>query len=323
MDRSENHIQSALKYPLSSILGSKGHIAVLRELFSAGYPLGHGSLLERTGLSRQGVYDVVKRLAETGIVAYQGSGRQQLIALRSDYPLYMQLKAMFFAEADRFDNLLQALGQIIEGLSVRPDSAWIFGSVAAGTDRYGDALQIALLGRLSSIENVAQEFSVELSKKNTEITFDVSIESRGITKADLMTKPYFTEGTIIHLWGVHPLSDNISSGSGHPKCHQEIDQTQASDSKIWSELLALYPEIIPRTIRYLEQEIPKHRTGEKLELDEWKRILMTTPFQRLKKLLESDSERAIRLRQSLPFWPVLTEDERAMFMSLKGQKSGV
>lgn len=303
---------------MSTLLGSRGHISVLRELLNAGSPLSHAALLERTDLSRQGVYDVVNRLTETGAVAFIGSGRQQLITLRGDYPFYAHLKELFTAELGRFENLIRELSEIIESQSIKPDSAWIFGPAAAGTDTYGEAVQVALLGSLSAIEELTREFRAKLSDSNLEIMFDVTIESRGITKADLLTKPYLTDAAIIHLWGVYPLTEKTSSDSSRAlrSNHKEIDQKQLTDAKAWSELLASYPEIIPRTISYLDREIPKRTTGEKLELSEWKHILEITPMQRLKKLLASDSQRANRLRQSLPFWPVLTEHERSKFMSL-------
>lgn len=325
MGPSKKNADSALRYPLSTLLGSRGHIGVLRELFNADSPLSHAALLERTDLSRQGVYDVVNRLTETGAVVFIGSGRQQLVTLRADYPFYGHLGVLFAAERDRFKRLQRALTEIIEGLSIKPESAWIFGPAAAGTDSYGEAVQVALLGSLDTIDKLTDEFRANLSARNLEETVDVTVESRGITKADLLTRPYLTEGAIIHIWGLHPLAEKAPSDgtSSQWKSHREIDQKQLNDSKAWSELLASYPEIIPRTVSYLEHEIPKRTSGEKQVLAEWKQILDKMPLQRLKKLIESDSQRANRLRQSLPFWPVLTEHERAKFVSLRQKEVAV
>jgi hypothetical protein len=43
------------------------------------------------------------------------------------------------------------------------------------------------------------------------------------------------------------------------------------------------------------------------------------PIQRLKKFLTSDTERSVRLRQSLPFWPVLNESERNKWKKLANE----
>lgn len=81
-------------------------------------------------------------------------------------------------------------------------------------------------------------------------------------------------------------------------------------SQAWNSLLRKYPEIIPRTIQYLESKVSSTESGEQQEYEEWMRILEHMSFERLRNFLESDTERATRLRQSLPFWQVLTKDER-------------
>jgi len=58
----------------------------------------------------------------------------------------------------------------------------------------------------------------------------------------------------------------------------------------------------------LKIEFPTSIPAQK-KLQEWKHILKSMSFQRLKKFLESDSERSARLRQSLLFWPVLNDSE--------------
>ncbi|MDR8389513.1 hypothetical protein NC796_00095 [Aliifodinibius sp. S!AR15-10] len=102
-----------------------------------------------------------------------------------------------------------------------------------------------------------------------------------------------------------------------------MDSQSLIDSKAWSELLKTYPEIIQRTIKYLEDRIPETSSGEKKELQEWKHILESMSLQRLKKFLESDSERSTRLRQSLPFWPALKDSERAKLKKLKSEQDQV
>ncbi len=44
-------------------------------------------------------------------------------------------------------------------------------------------------------------------------------------------------------------------------------------------------------------------------------------YYRLKKFMESDSERSVRLRQSLPFWEVLNDVERKELISMKKEKT--
>ena len=313
---------SALRNPLTSILGSKGHVIVLRELVKSTHPLSHSELLERTDLSRQGVYDITKRLVETGVVTYTGSGRQQLVELRRKYPLYRNLVNLFNMETQRYEELVETLRSIVQSLEKQPESAWIFGQTARGEDEYGDPVQVALLGKLKTVDSSTAEFREKLIEDRVESNFDVTIDIRGVTVADLETKPSLTEDGMIHLWGVDPVKYLNSEIDEHDsvKSHKDLDERSLEESKIWTELLKSNPEIIPRTISSIDNKIDETSTGEKLELLEWKNLLENSSFQRLKKFMESDSERAFRLRQSLPFWQVLTENEKNKFEQLKEER---
>jgi hypothetical protein len=85
-------------------------------------------------------------------------------------------------------------------------------------------------------------------------------------------------------------------------------------------LIKKYPGIIQRTINYLNNKVHEMNSGEKKELLEWRNILESMSYQRLKKFLESDTERSARLRQSLPFWQVLNKHERAKLEELKSDE---
>ena len=320
MKSSENQ-HSALKFPITTILGSKGHISVLRELFRSEHPVSHSELLDRTDLSRQGVYDITKRLVETGVISYIGSGRQQLVIARKEHPLYEKLVNLFNEETRRYETLIKSLQTAITKLEIQPDSAWIFSGVARWTDEYGDPVQIALLGKLNTIDSITSNFRKSLLQNRVESTFDVTIDISGITMADLETKPHLTKDGIIHLWGIHPdvyLNPNKSAPTSI-KSHHHFDKKSLLGSQVWSALLKSNPEIIPRTISMLEKQIDTISSGEKMELEEWKNILENSSYQRLKKLIESDSQRSTRLRQSLPFWEVLTDNERKKFNQIKAE----
>lgn len=318
MNKPDNK-NSSIRTPLDDILGSKGHVMILRQLSETDNPISHSELLDRTSLSRQGVYDVVRRLVETGILKYVGSGRQQQVELRQDYPLTDFITTLFNAEKIRFEDLIQRLKEEIKNLDLKPKSAWIFGKVAQKSDDYGDPLRIALLGDVKSIDDITEEFRNRLYKSDLEKHYDVTIEISGVTLADVESRPIINTNKIILLWGMDPLFYTAGSKDERvgKRLHQDFDKQSLIDSKAWSELLKTQPEIIQRTIHYLEDRIPEINSGEKKELQEWKHILESTSFQRLKKFLESDSERSTRLRQSLPFWPVLNDSERTKLEKIK------
>lgn len=320
MKNSRNQ-HSALRHPLTNILGSKGHIIVLRVLIRSNRPVSHSELLERTNLSRQGVYDITKRLVETGIVAYTGSGRQQLVIAREEHPLFEELVNLFNREIQNYEDLVETLRSELRNLESQPESAWIFGKSAQGEDEYGDPIQIALLGKLRTIDSLTNQFRENLVRNRVESAFDVTIDIRGVTLADLETRSSLTKEGIIHLWGIDPKEymRPQKNASNSVESHKNLDERSQAESKIWTELLKSNPEIIPRTISLLNKQIENTSTGERLELMEWKNLLENSSYQRLKKFMESDSERAVRLRQSLPFWKVLTENELEKFNQLKAE----
>lgn len=313
---------STLRTPLDDILGSKGHIVILRQLSEAKNPMSHSELLDRTNLSRQGVYDVVRRLVENGIVTYVGSGKQQQVVLRKEFPLSNIISRLFEAEKKRFDDYIQEIRELIKNLDVQPKSAWIFGKVAQGSDEYGDPVCIVFLGDVKSIDKIIDQFRDQLRNSGIEKRFDVTIDINGVSLADLEFRTAIDIENIILLWGTDPqhyLENSISERDGKSS-HEDLDHQSLIDSKAWTELLKTYPEIIQRTISYLEDRIPQISSGEKKELQEWKHILESMSLQRLKKFLESDSERSTRLRQSLPFWPVLKDNERAKLEKIKSEQ---
>ena len=316
--RPVSNTNSFIRYPLNNILGYEANVRLLRCMIDTGRSMSHSELAEQTGLSLPGVHKVIPRLIETGIIEYLGLQGQQYVQLRDDHPLTDTIKHLFNNEKEYFDSLLNELKNQIKSLDKQPKSVWIFGKVAQGTDEYGDPIQIALLGKIKSVDSLTENFREELYHSGIEHNYDVTIDLRGITKADLETKPNLMEGKIILLYGVYPksyLENFTESGAQKGKKHSDFDARSLSDAEIWTKLLKKYPEIISKTLNYLENRIPQIASGEKKELREWKHILESMSFQRLKKFLESDSERSVRLRQSLPFWEVLNERERSELMN--------
>ena len=310
--KSENNSYSSLQTPLTEILGRKSHVLVLRELLSVQIPVSHSRIIKCTGLSKQGVYDTVSRLVESGMLIYKGSGRQQKVEVRSDFPLYDSIRQLFEAEKQRFERFQSDLKELAGKLDHQPKSVWIFGQAAEGTDQYGDPVQLAVAGPLKEIDSMMKQFRLFLMENQIERNFDVTVDIRGVSLADLETKPYLTEGKLIVIYGVGPctLLESYTGRTSPKATHKEVDTTSESRAKIWVELLEYHPSIINRAIDYLETRMHEFSGGEKKELAEWLHILKTMPVQRLKKFLMSDTERSVRLRQSLPFWPVLNEHER-------------
>lgn len=320
--RPVNDHSSTIKNPLNNILGYQANIRLLRSLVETGGAMSHSELADRTGLSLPGIHKVVPRMIETGIIKYTGSGRQQQVEIRKDHPLAEIIKELFEVEKDYYDSFIKNLKMEIEALKLKPKSAWIFGKLAQGSDEYGDPVRIALLGDIKNIDDITDEFRNRVYEAEIEKRYDVTIDITGLTLADLRSKSVNYIDQILMLWGYDPhhYMEN-SRGKGKERTHKDLDQQSLKDSRVWSELLKTYPEIIGRTTSYLSVLIPQASSGEKKELQEWKHILESMSFQRLKKFLESDSERSTRLRQSLPFWPVLKDNEREKLKEIKSEQT--
>lgn len=303
---------SVLKTPLTEILGFKSHVQLIRVMIFINEPVNPKKLKKRTGLSKQGVYNGIDRLYKLGVINYVGSGKQ--IELRKEHPLYHSINQLFSSEQDYFDRLLENLKGEINALKIKPTSAWIFGNAASGQDKYGDPLKIALFGNVKTVDEMVSEFRERIYQSGFEKKFDVTLEIKGVTIAeeDLVMK----EDKLL-LWGTDPAFFKPSNEMElHNKSHQEFDKESLQNADAWLDFLKNHPEVIERTKMYLRDKIQSEKSGTKKELQEWHRLLESISFQRLKKFMQSDSERSTRLRQSLPFWPVLTEDERKEFKSI-------
>ncbi len=319
--KTENSTYSSLKTPLTEILGRKGHVLVLRQLLLSQESVSHSQLIKRTGLSKQGVYDTVSSLVESGLLTYNGRGRYQRIEVRTDFPLYNSIRQLFEAEKKRFENFQSELKDLADKLNPQPTSVWMFGSAAEGTDQYGDPVQLAIAGPLKKVDSIVEQFRSLILEKQIEQNVDVTVDIRGVTLADLETKPYLTKGNLIIIYGVAP-STLLESYTGRltPKFnHEYVDAYSIDQAENWVELIQQNPSIIGRAIEYLESKISNLSGGEKKELSEWLHILKSMPIQRLKKFLMSESERSVRLRQSMPFWPILNDSERKEWRRLSNE----
>lgn len=151
--------QSALRYPLTGILGSVANVRTLRELLRHGRELSAPSLVARTKLAKASVRQALAALEATTIVEVLGSERTRLFRVRRDHPLASALDALFRTEEERFDAVLAA----IRAAAQRQDgivAVWLYGSVARGEDRATSDVDIAVVaesGKLSQIEGNLRE----------------------------------------------------------------------------------------------------------------------------------------------------------------------
>jgi predicted nucleotidyltransferase len=162
-------LQSALRFPLTAVLGTEANVRVLRELARHGGELSAPSLVARSRLAQSSVREALMALETVRVVEPIGSGRARLFRLNSSHPLTSALSALFEAEEERFNAVLEAIGAAAEtcgpGIII---AVWIYGSVARGEDNASSDLDIALVSTpdlLQQAENAMQDALHEAAER--------------------------------------------------------------------------------------------------------------------------------------------------------------
>lgn len=135
--------QSYLRSPLTYLLGSGGHIRVLRALLHYGAPLSVTQLAADCGMTSRGVRHVLDSLVSQGAVRVLGQARSQLFTAAMEHPLMPALEMLFDRERTRWESLQQDLR---EGLAAQKHirSAWLYGSVSRGQDQPRSDMDLAV-----------------------------------------------------------------------------------------------------------------------------------------------------------------------------------
>lgn len=315
--RPARNTQSALRAPLNRILGTEANVRILRALALADAPLTRSELVERVGLSLPGVSAAVERLRGTGIIEFVGLGGQQMIQLRASHPLCGLLRTLFRAEAIRADALLDEL-RALAGRTESVRAAWIEGPAAEGKDGPNEPVVLGFLASSREMARVTAELGAEIAR--VEHDYDVTVELRGRTEADLATVDAEQERVIDgarSLLGPHP-SAYLAAGREAPVrrdyhvllSHNARDEQSIRAASWIAELLNRDPTLPKRARGWLVHRMHDASEQESHELMEWLRLLDSASIPRLQHTLLATGERSTRLRQSNPFVPVLTEAER-------------
>lgn len=175
--------QSHLQFPLTELLGQGGNVRVLRALICYGAPLSVSQLVGETKLSPPGVRAVLAGLADQQIVVPLGQGRAQLFDLRRRHPLARALRRIFAEERARWNSVTTAL-QSTFGAEPSVDAAWYYGSVARGEDGPRSDLDVAIVIRGGSVDDVLRQ--VRQTLHGFEETLLITVSLVGLSHADVI-----------------------------------------------------------------------------------------------------------------------------------------
>ena len=137
-------VQSFLRFPLTRLLASGGHVRVLRALLNHGGAQSAAQLASDCAMTPRGVRNTLDALVAQGVVKVLGPASGRLFAPALDQPLVSALAQLFEAERQHWQRLQEHLR---DGLAVEEQirSAWLYGSVARGTDEPRSDMDIALV----------------------------------------------------------------------------------------------------------------------------------------------------------------------------------
>ncbi|WP_206428364.1 nucleotidyltransferase domain-containing protein [Rhizobium sp. Kim5] len=197
--------ESALRFPLSTILGNEANVRVMRELSLHGGQLSVGTLITRTKISRPAILASLATLARFHIVAEVGSGYARLFSLNRTSPFFVPVQALFATEERRFADILEAVKECASLFGDKVVAAWVFGSVARGEDSASSDLDVALIADASDIEKI-QNGSIDfLAAKGEKLSFSPSINTLSITDLkrlrqsdDPLWKAFLNEALVVH-----------------------------------------------------------------------------------------------------------------------------
>lgn len=306
--------ESALRTPLNDILATEANVRMLRVLTESRAPLNAAELARRTLLQRSSVHRALKALEATGLVVRVGAGARSQLQLSSDHPLAPAIGALFSAERGRLTAIVSGLKAAVATLRPPPTAAWLEGPVASGSDRPGNAVVLRLIDRAATLREATD--ALRAAVEELERRLDVTIEVRGSTPADvaaLLPGEHDRLREAIPLLGVPPLGFLIESQPTRGRrirSHADMDARARAIAAAVADRIARNPSLVETARARIALRLSAASSGERKELEEWDRILRSTSIARLRRFLVDPGERATRLRQSMPFLDILTDEER-------------
>jgi hypothetical protein len=316
--RPTSKTQSAFKSPLNALLGTEAAVRVLRVLALSTDPLSRGEVAKQSGLHTSGIPRVLTNLEDLGVVETLGQGHSRPVRLRHQHHLVQGLRQLFQEERNHVTRVLGDIKLAVSQLSPTPAAAWIEGPVATEQDSYTDPIVVGVLADGRESEGWSEQLRQRFNPLQRQ--WDVAIEARVWWRADILAiseRERDKLRAITPLMGPPPLdllglsTDATSAHVASRKMtHQMHDATARRYAAAVARHIRAKPGLVDETIQYLERRIPSASPQEGLELQEWLDILQAYSPGRLRSFLVRDSERATRLRQSLPFVHVLSDEER-------------
>lgn len=143
--------QSHLRFPLTQLLASGGHVRVLRALMMYGAPLSVAQIASECGLSTRGTRFVMASLVSQRMVGVLGQPRSQLYNVVPQHPMADAVRALFEHQRSRWGGVQEGLrAAFASQQAVQP--VWLYGSVARGEDKPHSDVDVVLVVTEDGVE---------------------------------------------------------------------------------------------------------------------------------------------------------------------------
>ena len=296
--------QSILRNPINELMASEASVRLLRVFIDETEgPISAADAAGRAELSLPGTTAALRRLMKTGFVVRVGGGRSAQYTVAKDTYLMPVLSELFHAEQLRYNAIITAMREACSGLhEVR--SAWIERMPTESSE----PLEIHAIVEIDSVSWVKRELRVRV--ESVEREFDLLIELVFHTDADMQVAEISPPEVL--LAGVPPQRAIVSSPK--VRSHSDMDTRSLRMSAGLAHLVEQDPSLVRAAKDHIDRLLHEGQGMADADLMEWRRILETYSNEKLRHLMTSDSSRAERLRQSSPFFAVLSARERDELM---------
>jgi len=295
--------QNTFRFPLNAILGTEAQVRLLRVMTTeVSGPITVTYAAERAGLTPPGARKSIKKLVAAGLVRSVGGGRKHLYEISRNDVLVQAMVAMFNAETEQYESILNSIGKRVEQIQPIPVSAWL----ASLPANKGDPIRVSILQDSKTIGSTVRNLQKLLQEVESE--FDMTIEVTGFTRADA---PQMEPESIL-LYGLPPaaVSSKRAAQARSVASHKEVDKRLSEMCRIIAKMIGEDRSIVERARQYTHRIQHKQSDLASGDIGEWRDILDEYSIRRLIQFMISEQERAVRLRQSCPFFAILSNDER-------------
>lgn len=296
--------QDPIKYPLNELIGTRAHVRLLRVMANeVEGPITAADAAKRAGLTVPGAQKALGKLLRSGFISRVGGGRNYQYEIRGSDLLMQIIIELFQVEKNRYEQLLANIKNEIDKIVPPPRAVW----VQSTPKEIDNPLIFGMLHETSHLAKCVRQFQSGLNP--IEKDFDLTIEVVGYTKAEFADLEL---GGVNVLYGVMP---QLSDGSRlrqtkNALTHREKDLQLNLLSQKLAAMLEKDASLVRRAKDHIDRLLKENQGAAAKDLLEWRSILDSYSIRRLVQFLNSKSERAYRLRQSNPFFAVLSETER-------------